>query len=217
MRCCAARPAPRSCTPGVRRPSRQPACATCITLDSDTRLPRGAAARLVGTMAHPLNQPAFDDRASRVVDGHAILQPRVTHDPAGGARGIPVPARHRPELRASTPMRPRSRTCTRTCSGRARTPARASTTSTSSSGRSPTDRPENTLLSHDLLEGIFARAGLVTDIEVFDEITVTIRGSRCTSAPMGARGLAAPATGSWAARTARPATRTRSRRSRAGR
>ena len=29
--------------------------------------------------------------------------------------------------------------------------------------------PENTLLSHDLLEGIFARAGLVSDIEVVDE------------------------------------------------
>ena len=29
--------------------------------------------------------------------------------------------------------------------------------------------PENTLLSHDLFEGVFARAGLVTDIELFDE------------------------------------------------
>ena len=29
--------------------------------------------------------------------------------------------------------------------------------------------PENTLLSHDLFEGTFARAGLVTDVELFDE------------------------------------------------
>ena len=29
--------------------------------------------------------------------------------------------------------------------------------------------PENALLSHDLFEGIFARAGLVTDIEFFEE------------------------------------------------
>ena len=29
--------------------------------------------------------------------------------------------------------------------------------------------PENALLSHDLFEGVFARAGLVTDIELFDE------------------------------------------------
>ena len=29
--------------------------------------------------------------------------------------------------------------------------------------------PENTLLSHDLFEGVFARAGLVTNVELFDE------------------------------------------------
>ena len=29
--------------------------------------------------------------------------------------------------------------------------------------------PDNTLLSHDLFEGVFARAGLVTDVELFDE------------------------------------------------
>ena len=29
--------------------------------------------------------------------------------------------------------------------------------------------PENALLSHDLFEGVFARAGLVTDVELFDE------------------------------------------------
>ena len=49
-----------------------------ITLDADTRLPRGAATRLVGTMAHPLNRPVFDPRAGRVVEGYGVLQPRVT-------------------------------------------------------------------------------------------------------------------------------------------
>jgi len=49
-----------------------------ITLDGDTRLPRGAAKRLVGKMAHPLNRPTFDPRSRRVVEGHAVLQPRVT-------------------------------------------------------------------------------------------------------------------------------------------
>ena len=48
-----------------------------ITLDADTHLPRGAAIRLVGTMAHPLNRPAFDARVGRVVEGYAVLQPRV--------------------------------------------------------------------------------------------------------------------------------------------
>ncbi len=49
-----------------------------ITLDADTRMPRGAAKRLIGKMAHPLNQPLMDPRSGRVVRGHGILQPRVT-------------------------------------------------------------------------------------------------------------------------------------------
>ncbi|HVB99291.1 MAG TPA: glycosyl transferase, partial [Candidatus Dormibacteraeota bacterium] len=49
-----------------------------ITLDADTRLPLGAAARLVGAMAHPLNRPSFSAREGRVVEGYAIVQPRIT-------------------------------------------------------------------------------------------------------------------------------------------
>ena len=49
-----------------------------ITLDSDTRLPRETVRRLVGKMAHPLNHPRFDAATGRVVEGYAVLQPRVT-------------------------------------------------------------------------------------------------------------------------------------------
>ena len=49
-----------------------------VTLDADTRLPRGAVGRLVGTIAHPLNQPTFDVRAGRVTQGYGVLQPRIT-------------------------------------------------------------------------------------------------------------------------------------------
>ncbi len=49
-----------------------------ITLDSDTRLPRETVGRLIGKMAHPLNRPRFDASRGRVVEGYAILQPRVT-------------------------------------------------------------------------------------------------------------------------------------------
>src|SRR5262249_8511056 len=48
-----------------------------ITLDADTQLPRGAARRLVGTLAHPLNRPRFDPAAGRVVEGCGVLQPRI--------------------------------------------------------------------------------------------------------------------------------------------
>ncbi|MGH8707093.1 MAG: hypothetical protein ACREVD_03430 [Burkholderiales bacterium] len=49
-----------------------------ITLDADTRMPREAARRLVGKMAHPLNHPRFDAGTRRVVEGYGVLQPRVT-------------------------------------------------------------------------------------------------------------------------------------------
>jgi cyclic beta-1,2-glucan synthetase len=49
-----------------------------ITLDADTRLPRETVRRLIGKLAHPLNQPRFDNATGRVVEGYAVLQPRVT-------------------------------------------------------------------------------------------------------------------------------------------
>ncbi|HKG19341.1 MAG TPA: hypothetical protein VKB00_06350, partial [Candidatus Limnocylindrales bacterium] len=49
-----------------------------VTLDADTRLPRGAVGRLVGTLAHPLNRPVFDPGSGRVTEGYGILQPRIT-------------------------------------------------------------------------------------------------------------------------------------------
>ena len=64
-----------------------------VTLDADTRLPIGTAKRLVGKMAHPLNQPDFDPHAGVVVHGHGMLQPRVTPSLSIGSRGFAVPAR----------------------------------------------------------------------------------------------------------------------------
>src|SRR3982751_3500533 len=48
-----------------------------ITLDADTELPRGAAHRMIGAMAHPLNQAIIDPDKNIVVAGYGILQPRV--------------------------------------------------------------------------------------------------------------------------------------------
>ena len=48
-----------------------------VTLDADTRLRRDSLRRLIGKMAHPLNRPKFDPVAGRVVEGHAVLQPRI--------------------------------------------------------------------------------------------------------------------------------------------
>ncbi|KAG0921513.1 hypothetical protein G6F31_020294 [Rhizopus arrhizus] len=48
-----------------------------ITLDTDTELPRESAWKLIGAMAHPLNQAQFDPVRRRVTRGYGILHPRV--------------------------------------------------------------------------------------------------------------------------------------------
>ena len=139
-----------------------------ITLDADTRIPRGAAKRMVGKMAHPLNAPRFDKQCGRVVEGHAVLQPRIT---------------------ASLPTRREGSVFQRVFSStRGMDPYTFAVSDVyqdlldegSYSGKGIYDVdmfeaalagrvPDNTLLSHDLFEGTFARSGLVTDIELVEE------------------------------------------------
>ncbi len=52
-----------------------------ITLDADTVLPRGAARRLAGTLAHPLNRAKFNDTTGQVISGYTVLQPRMEIHP----------------------------------------------------------------------------------------------------------------------------------------
>ncbi|MDH3213975.1 MAG: protein ndvB, partial [Myxococcales bacterium] len=139
-----------------------------IPLDADTRLPKDAAYRLVGAMAHPLNRPRFDPRKGRVVEGYAVMQPRIT---------------------PSLPTGPGSTAYQRIVSGRGGVDPYAAAVSDvyqdlfgegSYTGKGIYDVdsfeaalegkvPENALLSHDLFEGLFARAGLVTDVDLFEE------------------------------------------------
>ena len=139
-----------------------------ITLDADTRLPIGVARRLVGKMAHPLNQPRFDHSRGLVVEGHGILQPRVTPSLPAGSKGSLFQ---------------------RVFSGPNGLDPYALAVSDvyqdlfeegSYCGKGIYDVdifeaaldgqiPESTVLSHDLLEGILSRAGLASDIEVVEE------------------------------------------------
>ena len=139
-----------------------------ITLDADTRLPIGAARRLVGKMAHPLNRPFFNPNTGLIESGHGILQPRVT---------------------PSLPIGDEGSLYQRVFSGPDGIDPYALAVSDvyqdlfeegsySGKGIYEVDAfeaalqgqiPENAVLSHDLLEGIFARAGLASDIEVVEE------------------------------------------------
>ena len=137
-----------------------------VTLDSDTRLPRGAVIRLVGTLAHPLNRPRCDAASGRVVDGYAVLQPRVT-PPLPGAEGSwfqrlsSGPAGIDPYAAAVSDVY-QDLWGEGSYTGKGIYDVDAFETALA--GRVP----ENALLSHDLFEGVFARAGLVTDVELFE-------------------------------------------------
>ncbi len=139
-----------------------------ITLDADTRLPRETVQRLIGKMAHAINRPRIDVALGRVVEGHAVLQPRVT--PA-----LTVARKNTLFLRVFS-----------TASGIDPYAAAISDVyqdlfgEGSYAGKGIYDvdafeaathgrAPESTLLSHDLFEGVFARAGLASDVEVVEQ------------------------------------------------
>ncbi|HJQ94931.1 MAG TPA: glucoamylase family protein, partial [Acidimicrobiia bacterium] len=138
-----------------------------ITLDADSRLPPEAATRLVATIAHPLNQPVFSPASRRVTDGYGVLQPRVT--PFLNAESTSLyqqifspPAGVDPYAAAVSDVY-QDLFSEGSYAGKGIYDIDAFEAALA-------DRvPENTLLSHDLFEGSFARAGLVTNVEVFEE------------------------------------------------
>jgi len=138
-----------------------------ITLDSDTVLPPDSAASLMGALAHPLNRAYYDFERRRVVHGYGILQPRVS---------VSLPSAHRSRFAAISSGHPGVDPYTTAVSdvyqdlygegsftGKGIYEVDAFLHATH--GRFP----ENTLLSHDLIEGNYARAGLATDVIVYDE------------------------------------------------
>ena len=137
-----------------------------VTLDEDTRLPRGAVKRLVGTMAHPLNHPRFDPDTRRVVEGYGVLQPRVT-PPLPGLVGSffqrqsSGPAGIDPYAAAVSDVY-------QDLFGEGSFTGKGIYDVDAFESAMAGRVPENAMLSHDLFEGIFARAGLVTDIELFE-------------------------------------------------
>ncbi len=138
-----------------------------LTLDSDTELPRGTAHRLVGAMTHPLNQAIVDPRENIVVAGYGILQPRV---------GISVQSASQSRLASIYSGQTGFDIYTRATSdvyqdlkGEGIFTGKG-IYEVETLGRVLDHRfPRNALLSHDLIEGAYARAGLVSDVEVIDD------------------------------------------------
>ncbi|MGE5717785.1 MAG: glycosyltransferase family 2 protein, partial [Acidobacteriota bacterium] len=138
-----------------------------LTLDSDTRLPRDTARTLVGIIEHPLNRPRLDPATRRVTQGYGILQPRVSIATTSAAA-----SRFARVFSGHTGVDPYTTAVSDTYqdlfgegvfAGKGLYDVDAFQTALE--GRVP----ENSLLSHDLFEGLHARTALVTDVEVVDD------------------------------------------------
>ncbi len=138
-----------------------------ITLDADTELPLGTACKLIGSMAHPLNHAWYDESKKRITKGYGILQPRVTVSLPGISGS--VYARMHGNVPGIDPY------------------TRASSDvyqdlfeegSFIGKGIYEVDIfrkvlegkfSENSILSHDLLEGCYVRSGLLSDVQLFEK------------------------------------------------
>jgi cyclic beta-1,2-glucan synthetase len=138
-----------------------------ITLDSDTQLPRDAARRLVGTITHPLNSPRYDRQKGRITEGYAILQPRVSISLTSASHSLFARI-----FSGNTGIDPYTTAVSDVYQDLF---AEGSYTGkglydVDAFELALADRvPENSLLSHDLFESLYARAALVSDIELLDD------------------------------------------------
>jgi len=138
-----------------------------ITLDSDTQLPRDAAHKLVGAIAHPLNRAVIDPATNTVVDGYGVLQPRVD---------ISIQSASRSRLAAIFSADAGFDIYARAVSdvyqdlfGEGSFTGKGIYEVATFQQVVEHRFPCNTILSHDMIEGAYARAGLVSDIEVVDD------------------------------------------------
>lgn len=138
-----------------------------ITLDTDTQLPRDSARDIIATMMHPLNRPRLDASGRRVVAGYGILQPRVA---------VSLPSANASRYEQLCGGEPGIDPYTRTVSDLYQDVFYEG----SFIGKGIYDidafevvlggrLPENRILSHDLLEGCYLRAGLLSDAQFYEE------------------------------------------------
>jgi cyclic beta-1,2-glucan glucanotransferase len=141
-----------------------------VTVDADTVLPPGAVARLVGTLAHPLNSARFDD-SGRVRAGYTIVQPRVEISPLSGGRSLFARL-----FAGNTAIDIYTRAVSDVYQDLfgegiyvGKGVYEVATFQRSLAGRVP----ENALVSHDLFEGVHGRAALASDIVLYENFPGT--------------------------------------------
>ncbi len=138
-----------------------------ITLDTDTSLPRDTAWKFVATMAHPLNRAVYSEDKQRVTDGYGILQPRVAVT-MPGADSSPYLKMHSND----TGLDPYTRVVSdvyQDLFGEGSFIGKGIYEIDVFEQALHNRFPENRILSHDLLEGNYVRAGLMSDVLVYEE------------------------------------------------
>ena len=138
-----------------------------ITLDTDTQLPRDAARHFVSAMAHPLNRPVYDPAKRRVIRGYGILQPRV---------GVSLPSSLRSPYAllfgSNAGIDPYTRMVSDTYQdlfGEGSFIGKGIYDVDAFAQSIEQQLPDNRILSHDLLEGCYARSGLLSDMQLYEE------------------------------------------------
>ncbi|HTU00790.1 MAG TPA: glucoamylase family protein, partial [Candidatus Sulfotelmatobacter sp.] len=138
-----------------------------ITLDTDTQLPRDSAWQFVGTLTHPLNRARYNADRERVADGYGILQPRVAASLPGTNR-----SRYARLYGSESGIDPYTRAVSDVYQDLFREGSfigkgiyDVDAIERALDGRLPEDR----ILSHDLLEGCYARAGLLSDVQLYED------------------------------------------------
>ena len=146
-----------------------------LTLDSDTRLSRDAARKLVGTLGHPLNAPVFDPATGLVVEGHAILQPRVSI--AFESRAVSPFSKLASDETGIDPYTTAVSDTYQDLFGEGSFVGKGIYDVRAFEQALAHRVPDETLLSHDLFEGLYARSALVSDVELFDDTPSTYLAS----------------------------------------
>lgn len=138
-----------------------------ITLDTDTQLPRDAAWKLVGLMAHPMNQPVYDDQKKRIVEGYGIIQPRIAISLQGATR-TSYSRLHEND----SGIDPYTRVVSdvyQDVFGEGSFIGKGIYDIDTFEKALNNRFPENRILSHDLLEGSYTRCAFASDVQFYEE------------------------------------------------
>jgi cyclic beta-1,2-glucan glucanotransferase len=142
-----------------------------ITLDTDTQLPRDSVFEFVGAMAHPLNRPIYDEAKQRVTEGYGILQPRVAASLEGTNR-----SRYARLWSGEPGIDPYTRAVSdvyQDIFGEGSFIGKGIYDVDAFERALGGRFPENRILSHDLIEGCYARSGLLSDVQLYEDYPPT--------------------------------------------